>query len=72
MSKETKETVFYYNNLMEKYNGNLIKRNGNVMHISINGIEYYYGVPSKQIRKKGTPNWTTFVEELIEGGFKVQ
>lgn len=72
MSKETKETVFYYNNLMDKYNGTLIKRNGNVMHIAINGVEYYYGVPSKKIRKKGTPNWTTFVEKVIKEDFQVE
>lgn len=61
-----KDSILVYNELMEKYNGHLIKRNGNVMHIKIGNIEYYYGVPSQQIRRKGEPNWTTDIENTID------
>lgn len=65
MSKKLKIGVVVFNEMMENYNGTLLERNGNVMHILIDNREYYYGIPSQQIREKGDPNWTVNVKELL-------
>jgi hypothetical protein len=61
-----KNNILKYNQIMDDYSGVLIKRNGNVMNIKIDDKEYFYGVPSQQIRRKGEANWTKDIELVLK------
>jgi hypothetical protein len=58
--------------LKEKYNIKTITENNNVILFSIEDKQYYYGVPSQKIRRKGDKVWTgKIVAELKKDFVKI-
>ena len=47
-----------FNKLKERFDIEVIENNNNIINFKIFGNEYYYGLVSSKIRRKGEREWT--------------
>lgn len=56
-------------NLLNTYDIKVIKENNNLILFSIEDKEYYYGVPSQKIRRKGDTIWSSKIITELKKDF---
>jgi len=68
-SNASQASVDAWYKLLAKYDIKPLSRNGGVIFFLLGDRMYYYGMPSKQIRRKGNSIWTKGVVKMLKEDF---
>lgn len=65
-AKKVEKGYVLFNDLYDRYDIIIISNISNTILFSIGNKEYYFGIPSKKIRKKGNSIWTGGIVSFLK------